>query len=105
MAVQSSPMPSTSPAEWIWQTDNQHGAGAIVVLSSPRKVSSIVRLTDFWQRMSTAFGERYADSIAYDHVFSQLGGRTVREALAAGVDTKEVWRAVCAGLEVPPALR
>lgn len=76
-----------------------------MVPTSPRKVSSIVRLTDFWQRMSTAFGDRYADSIAHDHVFSQLGGRTIRQALAAGVETNEVWRAVCAGLEVPPALR
>ncbi|HCA85120.1 MAG TPA: DUF3046 domain-containing protein [Streptomyces sp.] len=60
-----------------------------------------MRLTVFWQRMADHFGEAYADSFARDHVMSELGGRTVYEALEAGRPAKEVWRAVCAAMEVP----
>jgi Protein of unknown function (DUF3046) len=59
-----------------------------------------MRLTDFWERMHVAFGP-HSDSLAEYHVFSQLGGRTVRQALAAGESPKDVWRAVCEALEVP----
>jgi hypothetical protein len=34
-------------------------------------------------------------------VLSELDGRTVDEALAAGVTPKEVWRAVWAALQLP----
>ncbi|GAA2092239.1 DUF3046 domain-containing protein [Streptomyces albiaxialis] len=60
-----------------------------------------MRLTDFWQRMADHFGEAYADSFARDHVMSELGGRTVREALAAGWEAKDIWRVVCAAMDVP----
>jgi hypothetical protein len=64
-----------------------------------------MRLTDFWERMTEHFGAAYADTFARDHVMSELGGRTVREALAAGWDAKDVWRAVCTAFDVPPHLR
>ena len=60
-----------------------------------------VRLTDFWDRMETHLGPAYARSWAHDMVLAQLGGRTVDQALAAGEDTKDVWRAVAANLELP----
>ncbi|MES4903027.1 MULTISPECIES: DUF3046 domain-containing protein [unclassified Streptomyces] len=60
-----------------------------------------MRLTDFWQRMAAYFGEGYADSFARDHVMSELGGRTVHQALEAGWEAKDVWRGVCAALEIP----
>ncbi|MDT0382254.1 DUF3046 domain-containing protein [Streptomyces sp. DSM 42041] len=60
-----------------------------------------MRLTDFWQRMADHFGAAYADSFARDHVMSELGGRTVHEALEAGWNTKDVWRVVCRTMEVP----
>ncbi|ARF57766.1 DUF3046 domain-containing protein [Streptomyces gilvosporeus] len=60
-----------------------------------------MRLTVFWQRMADHFGAAYADSFARDHVMSGLGGRTVREALDAGWSAKEVWRVVCATMDVP----
>ncbi|WFB07073.1 DUF3046 domain-containing protein [Streptomyces sp. LX-29] len=60
-----------------------------------------MRLTDFWQRMADHFGEGYADTFARDHVMSELGGRTVRQALAAGWETKDVWRGVCSAMEIP----
>jgi hypothetical protein len=60
-----------------------------------------VRLTDFWERLEVALGPAYARSWAHDHVLSSLGGRTVDEAIAAGIDTVDVWRAVHAALELP----
>jgi len=64
-----------------------------------------VRLTEFWRRMNTQFGEVYAQSVAKDFVFANLGGRTVERALADGVDAKVVWRAVCDTFKVPENLR
>lgn len=64
-----------------------------------------MRLTEFWARMEQAFGEGYADSVARDQVLAGLGGRTVREALAAGEDAKTVWRAVCDAFELPVGMR
>jgi len=64
-----------------------------------------VRLTEFWARMKEQFGDVYAESLAKDYVLSNLGGRTVNEALADGEDAKVVWRAVCDTFNVPDALR
>jgi hypothetical protein len=66
-----------------------------------------VRLTDFWQRLEQVFGAAYAGSVANDQVLSQLGGRTINEALAGGAETAEVWRAVVATYpeRVPARLR
>ncbi|HEV7963811.1 MAG TPA: DUF3046 domain-containing protein [Actinoplanes sp.] len=55
-----------------------------------------MRLTDFWSRLEEAFGPTYARSLARDHAFAQLGGRTIDEAIAQGVETATVWRAVVA---------
>jgi hypothetical protein len=63
-----------------------------------------VRLTDFWERMDEVFGPAYARSWAHDMVLPVLG-RTVDESIAAGVETKEIWRAVCAATDVPGVLR
>lgn len=60
-----------------------------------------VRLTDFWRRMEKHLGPAYADSWARDQVLSSLGGRTVYEAIEAGEDPKQIWRAVCDVLELP----
>lgn len=58
-----------------------------------------MRLTDFWRRMAEVFGP-HAESLASDHVFSELGNRTPREALAAGEPVKDVWRGICDGMDV-----
>jgi hypothetical protein len=55
--------------------------------------------------MNEQFGERYADSVAKDHVLAELGGRTIDQALADGESTKTVWAAVCAAFDVPQRLR
>lgn len=56
-------------------------------------------------RMREQFGDVYAESLAKDYVLSNLGGRTVNQALADGEDAKVVWRAVCDTFNVPDALR
>jgi Protein of unknown function (DUF3046) len=63
-----------------------------------------MRLTEFWRRMHEQFG-RHAEFLAQDHVFAELGNRTVNEALAAGEDAKGVWRGVCEGMQVPTSRR
>jgi hypothetical protein len=55
-----------------------------------------MRLTDFWWRLEQAFGSGYAESLASDQVLPQLGGRTIAQALASGMETVTVWRAVVA---------
>ena len=64
-----------------------------------------VRLTYFRELMEGEFGAVRAASLSHDHVFTELGGRTVEEALEAGIDPREVWLAVCEVYEVPPARR
>jgi hypothetical protein len=64
-----------------------------------------VRLTEFWQRMDDHLGSGYSASFAADHVLTELDGCTVEQALAAGVETKTVWRAVVVALELPPSAR
>jgi hypothetical protein len=64
-----------------------------------------VRLTHFRQLMADEFGAVRAGSISSDHVFSALDGRTVEQALEAGAEPRDVWRAVCAEFEVPTERR
>ena len=51
--------------------------------------------------MDAALGPAYSRSWASMFVLADLDGRTVDEALAAGVSPKEVWRAVWAVLGLP----
>ena len=64
-----------------------------------------VRLTQFRELMTDEFGAVRAAAVARDHVLADLGGRTVEEALEAGVDPRRVWLAVCDAYEVPSARR
>lgn len=63
-----------------------------------------MRLTEFWRRMEERFGAAYARSVAADYRLPELGS-TIDEALAAGVEAKAVWQAVCAEFEMPAQLR
>ncbi len=64
-----------------------------------------VRLTQFRELMDEEFGPVRAAAVSRDHVLADLGGRTVEEALEAGIDARRVWRAVCDAYDVPPARR
>ena len=64
-------------------------------------------MTDFWTRLGEAFGAAYARSIAADHSFGELGNRTIDQAIADGIETATIWRAVVAAYpdRVPSRLR
>lgn len=64
-----------------------------------------VRVTHFRARMAEEFGAARAAVVSRDHVFTELGGRTVEQALEDGVDPAEIWRVVCEVYEVPPSRR
>jgi hypothetical protein len=70
-------------------------------------ILSGMRATDFWERMEAVLGPSYADSFARDQVLAELGGRTIVEAIDAGWDTKDVWRALVRSgrVQVPARLR
>lgn len=53
--------------------------------------------------MDQVFGPAYARSWAHDVVLPPLG-LTVAQAIDQGVDTKDIWRAVCATTDVPGVL-
>ncbi|CDQ43874.1 MULTISPECIES: DUF3046 domain-containing protein [Mycolicibacterium] len=60
-----------------------------------------MRLTEFNDRVTGLFGAAYGASVLVDHVLSALGGRTAAEAIEAGVEPRDVWRALCADFDVP----
>jgi Protein of unknown function (DUF3046) len=51
--------------------------------------------------MDTQFGSMRAQSVARDHVFGALGGRTAVQAIEAGLPVRKVWLAICEEYEVP----
>ncbi len=61
----------------------------------------LMRTTAFRTLMADEFGATRAAMIASDHVFAELGGRTVDQALAAGLEPKEIWDVVCETYDVP----
>lgn len=62
-----------------------------------------VRLTDFHDLIHETFGVARADSILADHVLHNFSGKTGAQAIADGVDPRDVWRALCAEFDVPRA--
>ena len=60
-----------------------------------------MRLQEFWSRLDAQFGTMRAQSVARDHVFTVLGGRSAAEAIDAGVPVRKVWLAVCEDFDVP----
>ena len=61
-----------------------------------------MRLQEFWSRLEAQFGSMRAQTVARDHVFSSLGGRTAVDAIEAGLPVRRVWLAICEEYEVPP---
>ncbi|WP_026926850.1 DUF3046 domain-containing protein [Granulicoccus phenolivorans] len=64
-----------------------------------------MRETELWARLDRHLGSGYARVWADQQVLADLSGRTVLEALAAGVPAKLVWRAVWSALELPASER
>ena len=85
--------------DFTWSTRGVEPSARCVGKDAP------VRLTDFWERMDALFGPDYARSWARDFSLSALDGRTVEQAIAAGIETREIWEAVCGVVDVPSLLR
>jgi hypothetical protein len=54
-----------------------------------------MRISDLRERLTLSFGESWAASFSQDIAISELGSLTVNEALKAGREANEIWRAVC----------
>lgn len=54
-----------------------------------------MRISDLRERLALSFGEAWAPSFSQDIAISELGSMTVNEALKAGLEADEIWRAVC----------
>jgi Protein of unknown function (DUF3046) len=80
------------------------GAPPICAVRAGRRLGPM-RTTVFRTMMSDEFGDARAGSIARDHVFAELGGRTADEALAAGLPPQRIWAAVCESFDVPKERR
>ncbi|NLE96540.1 MAG: DUF3046 domain-containing protein [Propionibacterium sp.] len=64
-----------------------------------------MREVELWRRMEEVLGAGYVHTWAENTVLAELGSRTVDEAIAAGINSKRIWRAVWAQLELPMTLR
>ncbi|OMH24140.1 histidine kinase [Tersicoccus phoenicis] len=64
-----------------------------------------MRSSSFWRLMDDEFGVAYSRVLARDLVLTRLGGRSVTDALDAGIDPREVWLAVCDAQDVPESRR
>lgn len=60
-----------------------------------------MREQELWRHLERHLGRAYARTWASSIVMAPLGGRTVVEAIAAGVPFKTIWRACWATLELP----
>ena len=54
-----------------------------------------MRISDLRERITLSFGETWAHSFCKDIAISELGSRSVDEALKDGFEADEIWRAVC----------
>ncbi len=64
-----------------------------------------MRLQEFWSRLDRQFGSMRAQTVARDHVFSALGGRSAVDSIEAALSVRKVWLAVCEEYDVPPRER
>lgn len=63
-----------------------------------------MRRSEFDRAVSDEFGPR-GSSLVSDLVLSALSGRTAAQALDDGEPPRDVWLALCAETDVPPARR
>lgn len=54
-----------------------------------------MRISDLRERLTLSFGAQWAPYFSQDIAISELGSRTVDEALRDGFEARDIWRAVC----------
>ncbi|GAA0636043.1 DUF3046 domain-containing protein [Bifidobacterium pullorum] len=64
-----------------------------------------MREREFWELLEEVFGRSYGRSLSRDQQLTSLDGLTVVEALAAGIEPRVVWNALCDQMDVPDARR
>ena len=60
-----------------------------------QKHSLQLRISDLRERITLSFGDAWAPSFSADIALSELGSKSVNEALAAGFEPDVIWKAVC----------
>jgi len=60
-----------------------------------QKQSRQLRISDLRERITLSFGDAWAPSFSADIALSELGSKSVNEALAAGFEPDIIWKAVC----------
>lgn len=60
-----------------------------------------MKLSEFRMAVSDEFGGAYGRVITHDLVLGSIGGLTAGQAITAGVNTREVWLALCQAMDVP----
>ncbi len=55
-----------------------------------------MRISDLRERLTLSFGAQWAPSFCKDIAITELGSKSVDEALQAGFEPHEIWRAVFA---------
>jgi hypothetical protein len=54
-----------------------------------------LRISDLRERITLSFGDAWAPSFSADIALSELGSKSVNEALIAGYEPDVIWKAVC----------
>jgi len=60
-----------------------------------------MKVSELRQALADEFGQAYSSVLASDLIMASLGGRTVNDALAAGIPPRDVWMALCRETDVP----
>lgn len=53
-----------------------------------------MRITELRRRLNEHFGPDWAPSYSKDFVMAELGGQSIDQALAMGMEPAEIWKAV-----------
>ncbi|WP_375387698.1 DUF3046 domain-containing protein [uncultured Amnibacterium sp.] len=61
-----------------------------------------MKVSEFRRAVDEEFGEVLGRMLVQEQALDAVGSRTAAQALAAGVPTADVWRALCAANQVPP---
>jgi len=61
-----------------------------------------MRLSEFWLAVAEEFGEAYGRVLTRDLRLAEIGDLSAEEALGRGLNTREVWLALCRATDVPP---
>ena len=55
-----------------------------------------MRISDLRERLTLSFGPEWAPSFCKDIAITELGSKSVDEALKLGLEASDIWRAICA---------